>query len=545
MGGDIGRWAGGTARAQRVVSAPMEHTHSLTGLDEPELERLAELVAFTVRVGDLIALTGDLGAGKSTFARAFIRAVSGTPGLDVPSPTFTLVQTYETARLGLTHCDLYRLTDAAEIDELGVGEALVWGAVMVEWPERAAGRLLGCRLDVALVETPGNPDARDVMITADADWVQRLTRLIDICAFLRGTRHGHDAISYLQGDASVRRYARLRAATGEQTILMDWPQQPDGPPIRDGRPYSRIAHLAESVRPFVAIQSVLDDAGFSAPSILAHDLDRGLLIIDDYGDRVFGTEIRDGVSQPVLWRAGVEALAALRRVTPPATMSLSDGSMVQLPRYNREALGIETELLLDWYWPALHGAPAPAAARAEYIALWDAIFARLETLPHGLTLRDYHSPNLLWLPDRAAPKNVGIIDFQDAQIGPHAYDLVSLLQDARVDVDAALEAELLAHYCALASSKDGDFDGRGFRWSYAALGAQRNSKILGIFARLAHRDGKPAYLAHIPRIWRYVDRCLAHPELGELATWYAQAFPISLRARPIASKSPVRATAPA
>jgi tRNA threonylcarbamoyl adenosine modification protein YjeE len=523
----------------------MTLTHTIEALDEPALERLAELVAFTVRAGDLIALTGDLGAGKSTFARAFIRAVSAEPGLDVPSPTFTLVQTYETQRLSVAHFDLYRLTDAAEIEELGLAEALVKGAALVEWPERAGPRLVGCRLDIELTETPGNPHTRDVTLTADLDWVPRFARLIDIRAFLISAGHAHDRISYLQGDASPRRYARLLSSEGTQKILMDWPQQPDGPPIRDGRPYSKIAHLAEGVRPFVAIQTILHDAGFSAPTIAARDLDTGLLVIEDFGDGVFGALVRNGGDQAELWRAGVATLAALRGVTAPAAMPLSDGSIVRLPRYDREALGIETELLLDWYWPALHGTPAPAAVRAEYAALWEVIFARLETLPHGLTLRDYHSPNLLWLPDRVAPRNVGLIDFQDAQLGPHAYDLVSLLQDARVDVDAALEADLLDHYCELAAASQPTFDAHSFRWSYAALGAQRNSKILGIFARLAHRDGKPAYLAHIPRIWRYVDRCLVHPELAELSAWYARAFPPSVRSKPIAQTAPARAAAPA
>ena len=192
---------------------------------------------------------------------------------------------------------------------------------------------------------------------------------------------------------------------------------------------------------------------------------------------------------------------------------------------------IETELLVDWYWPAISGAPISTQARAEFTAAWSGVFDRLLALPVGLTLRDYHSPNLLWLPERAGVARVGIIDFQDAMLGHAAYDLVSLLQDARLDVPEALETELLAHYLAGTRRHDPAFDEPGFTFAYRALGAQRNTKILGIFARLARRDGKPAYLPHIPRIWRYLQRDLAHDTLRPLQAWYDHHLPPELRSR--------------
>ena len=144
--------------------------------------------------------------------------------------------------------------------------------------------------------------------------------------------------------------------------------------------------------------------------------------------------------------------------------------------------------------------------------------------PRGWVLRDYHSPNLIAL-DRAAPRDVGIIDFQDALIGPEAYDLVSLLQDARLDVPEPIERALIERYIASVTAKDASRDAAQFRFEYAALGAQRNTKILGIFARLAKRDGKRAYLAHIPRIWGYLARDLSHPELSALKAWYDAHMP--------------------
>jgi aminoglycoside/choline kinase family phosphotransferase len=337
-------------------------------------------------------------------------------------------------------------------------------------------------------------------------------------------------LRYLQWDASVRRYARIECRCRSGAILMDWARQPDGPAIRDGLPYSRIAHLAEDVRPFVALAGALSAAGLSVPAIYAQDLEHGLLLIEDLGDRVFAREIETSpAQQAVLWRAATEALVALQAFAPPEGMPLPDGTVLRLPAYDHGALGIEAELLLDWYWPALHGAPAPEDVRAEYLSLWAAVFDRLGALPRGWVLRDYHSPNLLWLPERSGIARVGVIDFQDAMRGPPAYDLVSLLQDARVDVVPELEAQLFDHYCAGVAARQSGFDRDAFAFAYAALGAQRNTKILGIFARLSRRDGKPAYLRHIPRLWRYLERDLAHPQLAPLKRWYGRRMPVEAR----------------
>jgi tRNA threonylcarbamoyl adenosine modification protein YjeE len=525
--------------------------------DEAALARLGAMIAFYLRPGDLVLLDGDLGAGKTTLARAILRALGLPPEAEVPSPTFTLVQSYVTPRANVAHYDLYRLREAAELDELGLDDALDTGVAIIEWPDHGGDRLIayaerGASLTIALSEVDGVLDARHAQLSATGLWRERVGRRRDLVSFLATSGRVCDRFVYLQGDASVRRYARLHAAdgmvsasrasgadtsraSGAMRVLMDWPQQPDGPPIRDGLPYSRLAGLAEGVRPFVAISEALAAAGLRVPRVEAHDLARGFLILDDLGDDVFQTLVRAGADQAPLWRAGLEPLLTLRSVAPPADgMALPDGSMVRLPCYGRVALGIEVELLVDWYWPAVHGGPCPDAERAAYLAIWSGIFDRLDAMPHGWVLRDYHSPNLLRLTDGRS----GVIDFQDAQIGPLAYDLVSLLQDARVDVSAALEAECLGIYCDRAAAIEPAFDRVAFLWSYAALGAQRNAKILGIFCRLAHRDGKPAYLAHIPRLWGYLERDLAQPGLADLKSWFDAAFPPATRRARISAVRP-------
>ena len=275
------------------------------------------------------------------------------------------------------------------------------------------------------------------------------------------------------------------------------------------------------------------EAGVSTPEILAEDFAQGLLIVEDFGDKVFGTEVQRGADQKGLWLRATDSLLALQAVPPPQHIRLSDGSSFTLPDADEDVLEIETQLLLDWYWPALHGSPAPQAARDEFTTEWRRIFKRVLQQPRSWLLRDYHSPNLIALDDRAPPRNVGIIDFQDAMRGPAAYDLVSLLQDARIDVSEAIERDLLEHYLAAMTKHDAAFDSQEFRFAYAVLGAERNTKILGIFARLAMRDGKRQYLAHLPRIWGYLERDLRHEGLLTLSAWYDRNLPPKLRAQPL------------
>jgi tRNA threonylcarbamoyl adenosine modification protein YjeE len=463
-------------------------------LDERAIPPLAGLLAFSLGPGDVVALRGDLGAGKTTFARALIRAALGDDKAEVPSPTFALAESYDTPKGRITHFDLYRLARPEETAEIGFDEALASGAVLVEWPERAPGLLPADRLEIEFTESDGGT-RRELTFNGHGSWALRLDRLAAARDFIERAGWQAAIVRHLKGDASTRRYARL-ALPDRTALLMDAPRQPDGPPIRDGRPYSRIAHLAEDVVPYVAISGGLRGLGLSAPRILAQDLGRGLLLIEDLGDRVFGDEVKRGASQYDLWRAAVDTLLTLRRTPLPHVLPVGDGTSYALPSFDREALGIETELLVDWYVPVL---------------------------------RDYHSPNLIWIPEREGVARVGIIDFQDALIGHPAYDLVSLLQDARLDVDEKLEAELYDHYVARARKDDPAFDEVSFAFAYRALGAQRNTKILGIFTRLAHRDGKPAYLQHIPRIWRYLERDLAHATMRSLRAWYDSHLPDHLR----------------
>jgi tRNA threonylcarbamoyl adenosine modification protein YjeE len=500
-------------------------------LDEAGSVRLAEVIALKIRPGDTIALYGDLGAGKTTLARALIGALLRDAAPDVPSPTFALQQSYATPRLTVAHFDFYRLGSVEEARELGFEEAMDAGAVIVEWPERAPSLLPADRFEIVLAEA-ANPDRRRVTVRGLGAPAARVERIAEILAFLDAQPGWTGArLAYLQGDASTRAYARL-SRDGRTALLMDAPRQPDGPPIRDGKSYSQIACLAEDmVRPFVAVGAALRAAGLSAPEVLAADLDDGLALVEDLDDRLYGREIAAGASQAQLWRAAADALVHLRRVPLPSALPLPDGTSIRLPRRDRAAFEIEVELLLDWLWPELKGGPAPEATRAEFRTLWTPIIDRLLALPGGWFLRDYHSPNLVWLPEREGVARVGILDFQDALNEHPAFDLVSLLQDARVDVSEDLERDLFDHYCAQVAAQEPGFDRVRFAAAYADFGAQRNTRLLGLWARLLRRDGKPHYLQHYPRTWGYLARNLKHVTLAPLAAWYERHFPESERRR--------------
>lgn len=298
---------------------------------------------------------------------------------------------------------------------------------------------------------------------------------------------------------------------------MNSPRLVLGPPVRDGKPYALIAHTAQSVVAFVAVDHALADAGIAVPEIFAQDLDRGFLLLGHLGDGNF----LDESGQPVAERyaAAAELLADMHGRSWKARLEAARGVVHEVPPFDRDAMSIEVELLVDWYVPYAMGRPAGDSLRAGFKAAWNAAFDRLERAEKGLMLRDFHSPNIIWRGERQGQDRLGIVDFQDALIGPSAYDVASLAMDARVTVPPEIEQVAVEAYVA-ARKKAGKFDEAAFAEAYAIMAAQRNSKILGIFVRLNERDGKPAYLKHLPGIRNYLERALAHPSLAELRDLY-------------------------
>jgi tRNA threonylcarbamoyl adenosine modification protein YjeE len=498
-------------------------TFSLALPNETATAHLMADLALLIGPGDVITLSGDLGAGKTAAARAMIRYLAGDDALEVPSPTFTLAQVYDLPPFPLVHADLYRVDDPAELEEIGLSPLPEDTVVLIEWPERAPSALPADRINIGLSHRPAlGSAARAAEITGYGSAAAQVARLKALRQFLDGAGYAEAKRQRMAGDASTRSYARLIRDDGV-VILMNSPRRPDGPAVYDGKSYSAAVHLAEDVKPFVAIAGGLRERGFSTPAIHHADLDGGFLITEDFGSEGL---VEGDPPRPIAERyeAATDMLAALHRENLPEVLPLAPQRTYAMPVFDTDALLVEVGLMLEWYLPD-RGAEPTSDLRAEFVTMWRDLLGRTAIAARTWVLRDFHSPNLIWLGERQGIARVGLIDFQDAVLGPAAYDLVSLLQDARTDVPEQLELALLTRYIKARLASDDRFDPAGFAELYAIMSAQRNTRLLGTFARLNRRDGKPQYLRHQPRIWTYLSRSLAHPALARAREWYSANVP--------------------
>ena len=320
--------------------------------------------------------------------------------------------------------------------------------------------------------------------------IDRTERESHIAAFLATAGWGTARRGLLAGDASFRRYDRL-VLDGKTAVLMDAP-----PPM-------------ENVGPFINVASLLGGLGFSTPRILAEDRARGLLLLEDLGDDTYTMLLRQGRDERSLYELATDALIEVRRRVPAHALGT-------LPAFDEARCLREVSLLLDWYWPAIKGAPAPDKARKEFEAAWRATLPGMWKAGRTITLFDFHVDNLLVLPGRDGFQACGLLDFQDAVAGPTPFDLASLLEDVRRHVPQALASAMVDRYL----KGNPDLDPMDFRSAYAISAAQRNTRIAGTFTRLLRRDGKPNYQRFMPRVWELLEQDIAHPALAAVKQWF-------------------------
>ncbi|MFO1247795.1 MAG: phosphotransferase [Alphaproteobacteria bacterium] len=387
-------------------------------------------------------------------------------------------------------------------------------------------------------------------------------RNIAIAEFLNASGWGDAIVTPLPGDASTRRYARL-ALNGRKAMLMDQPQgaeTPTAPPDaseeeRRALGYNALARLAGAdCARFAAASDWLRGLGLAAPAIHAADHAQGLVILEDLGDDLFAQVLAGGGDGAAMYKAAAEVLAKIHAqdaplylppppatrasplaVTSPSSASREGEADLRFPLYNYDqaALVAETDLVTEWFLPLALGRAATDEEVQTHRTLWRAALADLESR-RVFVHRDYHAENLLWLPQRGGIARVGLIDFQDAVAGSPAYDLISLTEDARRDVPPQLAEITTRHYLAAMAAQGTPLDEKAFRHEMAVMAAQRNAKIVGVFARLYKRDGKPRYLAFLPRVWGYLEHDLSHPALAQLRAWYDRVIPPNTRALEIA-----------
>jgi len=352
-------------------------------------------------------------------------------------------------------------------------------------------------------------------------------------AFLEANGFGDARRQPLSGDASTRSYERLHREGGQSFIFMDQPPALESvvcPPNatdaeRLALGYNAAARLAAgSVAAFVATADYLRQRGLSAPRIHAYDVAQGLAVLEDLGDGLYATLIAEGQDERPLYEAAVDLQVVLHAETPPDVLTVDE---VRWPLLTYDALALKhaTDTFLEW-WPQFAGIPAfTPEAVAEWDTLWAPVWARGEAGASVFAHRDYHAQNLLWVPERKGVARVGLLDFQDALRAHPAWDLTHLLQDARRDVSAALEAAMLDRYLTARPSVERE----AFIADYRALAASNAARILGrVFARQALL-GRRQYEAFMPRTWRYLERNLADPALADLKAWFDRYVPAEAR----------------
>ena len=350
-----------------------------------------------------------------------------------------------------------------------------------------------------VTDIPATDDNRVMNDVNASDSEANGARAARRAAFLRGTKWAAWAIDPLPSDASFRRYFRL-SAENKTVLLMDAP-----PPT-------------ENLPRYLAVARYLADAGLRPPEVHAADTEDGFAIIEDFGANTYTALLDHGAEPTPLYTLAVEVLATIHQRV--------DVSSLELPRYDDGYYESEVALFIDWFWLARTGTFASEELRQEFLSIWRRALGLLSSSNDCLVLRDYHVDNLMLLNGAVGTDRCGLLDFQDALIGSRAYDLVSLFEDARRDVDQEMSALLLKRYLDGISENER----AGFAYDYRVLGAHRHAKVLGIFVRLAVRDGKTHYLDHLPRVQRLFAEALSGEGLATLNEWMADHHPMPVTA---------------
>ncbi|MEM6846966.1 MAG: tRNA (adenosine(37)-N6)-threonylcarbamoyltransferase complex ATPase subunit type 1 TsaE [Pseudomonadota bacterium] len=462
----------------------------LAGLDEAGMSALGAAIAGLLTTRDRVALIGDMGAGKTTLARSILRALAANAALEVASPTFTIIQDYPLDP-PVRHVDLYRIADAAELDELGLGDGEA--IELIEWPIEPLPITVSIAIEGA--------ETRAVTVTG---MPERLARDVEIARFLTSAGWGNAAREPLAADASSRDYQRLSDQWGRRAVLMD---APASTPPKDS--YAARAGIADgNPHAFLAVGGLLAKRGFTIPEPLAADTSAGLLLLSDLGDEkvAIGDE-----PQPERYLGAAEALAVFHN--EPVTVPLPPGPFGKghaPPTFDADLALTEVALFCEW---ALGQPPDQ-----EFLALWRIAIEGLWRGDDHLALRDVHSPNLMWCDDKEGVARIGFIDYQDAMIAPSAYDVVSLADDARLPMPIDLSSAVIERYLECRVG----LDYGAWRETAPVVAAQRATRVIGVFHRLAQRDGKPRYMVNVPRIAAGLARDLkASPALSGLRAWFA------------------------
>ena len=457
--------------------------------DPTATDNLARELAPYLAPGDVLALTGHLGAGKSHFARALIVAL-GSQQKHLPSPTFTLIQTYDDTRMPIAHVDFYRLGDPSEADELSLEPFIEHGLSLIEWADNAPHV---CPERTLRVNIEDKDSGRQITFTSeDESWEKRFGFFIPELQrpvtekgrsqFVQDvTGKKGQVISAVSADGSFRSYWRVRDGQ-KSSILMDAP-----PPM-------------ESVESFVSVAKILRDNNIHAPEVYHADNKKGYALIEDFGDTTFGKAVKDGADMLSLYEKAVDVLLHLSPASLPSS----------LPTQTYEGWQDYLCLFTDWYMPHANGHATHTSDRRHFREIVKNMYKTLMQAPSSVMMGDYHCDNVMLLSpqkDLQAQKeipgsidDVGVLDFQDALIGPNTFDLARFIYDIRIPQPEHIRSILTERFMTpwLGTNKE-----EGIRQSLRVASLFHMLRLLGVFHRLAYRDGKTNFLDYLPVTWQY------------------------------------------
>lgn len=493
----------------------MQSQVTVIAKNESETESLAREIARYAVAGDFIRLEGTLGMGKTTFARAFIRALAGDEALAVPSPTFNLMQVYDETRLPVVHVDAYRMADASELHMLDLEPYYANGVTLMEWcsnveeglpqyepPQRYVMESeVGDFLTVELADYENNPDQRQITLKANGTWRERFGLLpADVMrpqtqkgrqAFLKSCGYEDVSLTPTSPDCSFRTYYRFEEK-GEKRIVMDAP-----PPV-------------EKVSDFTTMVKFYQEIGLKVPHVFAEDTKGGYLLLEDLGDTSLNKMCQDTEKQKDWLSVAIDTL-----------IHVANAPKADVWHYTADSMWQEAKRFTDWYLPYVTGHATHIADREAFKNAWFTCFEKVKNLPQTTCHYDYHVDNLMCMGDEPKVDNLGLIDFQDARIGPVSLDVACLLED-RFPAGAPLREELRQRFLSGLDEKVSYDD---FMAGYYLCLLHRFFKITGLLVRLQERDKRQNVMGRMDEVWQTIHKCLEHEACAPIKDVLEQIYP--------------------
>ena len=468
-----------------------------------DLEELAKELTPLLTQGCLMTLNGQIGTGKTTLAKLLINNLTQTPHEDIVSPTFNLYHTYSSDNLEIAHYDFYRIESEMELLEIDLSESLTDKVCIIEWANKFKDLLPKDRIEISIKFIKNE---REYIIRPLGKFREVVSSRNKIENFLCDLDINFTELQRLPGDASKRKYYRVTGSNNTM-ILMDAAQKSD---------IKSKTGLTNGIDDFIKIQEYLDSIDVRVPKLIETNKIDNIILEEDLGEYCY-KDILTKENYQELYDPAIQTLIHISNIKHPKNISMNSN-----PHYIKEFdLDIylnEAEIFIDYYWPFVNGNLCSVDKKQEFRDIMGELYSNL-THDKTLMLRDFHSPNLLFLDNENAFRKCAVIDFQDALFGHPLYDLVSLINDARITIDVYQEKYLIELYKKDFSFHNVQFDSSSFMQQYHILGVQRSIKILGIFARLAILENNKDYIVHMPRVISYIKRTMYSGCIEELTKW--------------------------